>query len=162
MKRQKDRTLKDEFPSWWVLNMLLEISGEITPERMKRRSQSENNTQLCMWLVMKIKSNAVNSNIASVQFSSVSQSCLTSAIPWTAAYQASVHHQVPKFTQTHVHWVHDTIKSSHPLSFPSPPALNLSQHKGLFKWVSSSPQMTRVLEFQLQHQSFQWILYGNL
>ena len=46
MKRQKDRTLKDEFPSWWVLNMLLEISGEITPERMKRRSQSKNNTQL--------------------------------------------------------------------------------------------------------------------
>ena len=77
-------------PSCWMLNMLLEISGEITPERMKRKSQSENNTQLWMWLEMEIKSNAVNSNIASVQFSSVTQSCLTFAIPWTAACQASL------------------------------------------------------------------------
>ena len=64
MKRQKDRTLKDELPRSMVPNMLLEISGEITPERMKGGSQSENNTQLWMGLVMEVNSNAVKSNIA--------------------------------------------------------------------------------------------------
>ena len=64
---------------------------------------------------------------------------------------------VLEFTQTHVHWVGDAIQSSHPLFSPSPIALNLSQHQGLFKWVSSLHQVAKVLEFQLQHQSFQWI-----
>ena len=67
-----------------------------------------------------------------------------------------VHHQLPEFTQTHVHWVRDAIQPSHPLSSPSPPAFNLSQHQGLFKSVNSSHEMAKVLEFQLQHQSFQW------
>ena len=67
-----------------------------------------------------------------------------------------VHHQLPEFTQTHVHWVGDAIQPSHPLSSPSPPAFNLSQHQGLFQWVSSSHQVVKVLEFQLQHQSCQW------
>ena len=62
-----------------------------------------------------------------------------------------------EFTQTHVHWVSDTIQLSHSLSSPFPPAFNLSQHQGLYKWVSSSHQVAKVLEFQLQHQSFQWI-----
>ena len=66
-----------------------------------------------------------------------------------------VHHQLPELTQTHVHWVGDVIQPSHPLSSPSPPAFNLSQHQGLFQWVSSSYQVSKVLEFQLQHQSFQ-------
>ena len=66
-----------------------------------------------------------------------------------------VHHQLPELTQTHVHWVSDAIQPSHPLLSPSLPAFNLSQHQGLFKWVSSSYQMAKVLEFQLQHQSFQ-------
>ena len=66
-------------------------------------------------------------------------------------------HHLMKFAQTHVHWVGDAIQPSHPLPSPSPPALNLSQHQGLFKWVSSSHQVAKVLEFQLQHQSFQWI-----
>ena len=69
----------------------------------------------------------------------------------------SVHLQLPEFTQTYVHWVCDAIQPSHPLSSPSPPAFNLSQHQGLFQWVSSSHQVAKVLEFQLQHQSFQWI-----
>ena len=69
-----------------------------------------------------------------------------------------VHHQLLEFTQTHVHWVGDAIQPSHPLLSPSPLALNLSQHQGLFKWVSSSHQVAKVLEFQLQHQSFQWTL----
>ena len=65
----------------------------------------------------------------------------------------SVHHQLPELTQTHVHWVGDAIQPSHPLSSPSPPAFNLSQHQGLFKWVSSLHQVAKVLAFQLQHQS---------
>ena len=79
--------------------------------------------------------------------------------PWTAACEASlaVHHQLPEFTQTHVHRVSDAIQPSHPLSSPSPPDPNPSQHQGLFQWVSSSHQVAKVLEFQLQHQSFQWI-----
>ena len=68
-----------------------------------------------------------------------------------------VYHQLPEFTQTHVHWIGDAIQPSHPLPFPSPPALNLSQHQGLYKWVSSSHQVARVLELQLQRRSFQWI-----
>ena len=67
-----------------------------------------------------------------------------------------VHHQILESTQTYVHWVGDAIQPSHPLSSPSTPALNLSQHQGLFQWVSSSHQVANVLEFQLQHQSFQW------
>ena len=65
---------------------------------------------------------------------------------------------IPEFTQTHVHWVSDAIQPFHPLSSPSPPALNLSQYQGLFKWISSLHQVAEVLEFQLQHQSFQWTL----
>ena len=67
-----------------------------------------------------------------------------------------VHHQLQEFTQTHVHRVGDAFQPSNPLSSPSPPALNLSHHQGLFKWVSSLHQVAKVLEFQLQHQSFQW------
>ena len=71
------------------------------------------------------------------------------------------HHQPPELAQTHVHQVSDTILPSHPLSSPSPPAFNLSQHQGLFQWVSSSHQLAKVLEFQFQHQSFQWIFRTN-
>ena len=67
-----------------------------------------------------------------------------------------VHHQLPEFTQTHVHWVGDAIQPSHPLLSPSPPAPNASQHQGLFQGINSSHEVAKVLEFQLQHQSFQW------
>ena len=67
-----------------------------------------------------------------------------------------VHHQLPEFTQTHAHRVGDAIQPSHPLSSPCPPAPNPSQHQGLFQWVNSSHEVAKVLEFQLQHQSFQW------
>ena len=66
-------------------------------------------------------------------------------------------HQLLEPAQTHVHQVGDAIQTSHPLSFPSPPPFNLSQHQGLFQWVSFLHQGAKVLEFQLQHQSFQWI-----
>ena len=71
-------------------------------------------------------------------------------------------HYLLEFAQTHVHWVSDAIQPSHPLSSPSPPAFSLSQHQGLFQWVSSSHQVAKVLEFQLQHQSFQWIFRTDL
>ena len=67
-----------------------------------------------------------------------------------------VHHKLLEFTQTHAHQVGGAIQPSHPLSTPSPPAPNPSQHQGLFQWVSSSHEVAKVLEFQLQHQSFQW------
>ena len=66
-------------------------------------------------------------------------------------------HQLLEFTQTHVHWVIDAIQLSHPLTSPSSPAFNFYQHQGLFKWISSSYQVAKVLEFQLQHQSLQLI-----
>ena len=66
-----------------------------------------------------------------------------------------VHHKLLEFTQTHVHWVSDAIQPSHPLSFPSPPAPNPSQHQSLFQWISSSHEVAKVLEFQLQHHSLQ-------
>ena len=93
----------------------------------------------------------------SVQLSSVAQSCLTLRHPMNCSTPGlQVHHQLPEFTQTHVHQVGNAIQPSHPLSSPYPPALSLSQYQGLFKWVSSSHQVAKVLEFQLQHQSFQW------
>ena len=94
---------------------------------------------------------------ASVQFSSVTQSCPTICGPMNHSTPGlPVHHQLLEFTQTHVHWVGDAIQPSHPLLSPSPPVLSLSQHQRLFKWVSSSHQVAKVLEFQLQHPSFQW------
>ena len=94
---------------------------------------------------------------SSVQFSSVAQSCPTLWDPVNCSTPGlPVHHQLLESTQTHIYCVGDAIRPSQPLSSPSPPALNLSQHQGLFQWVSSSHQMAKVLEFQLQHQSFQW------
>ena len=89
---------------------------------------------------------------------SVSQLCLTLYNPMDWSILGfPVHHQLPELAQTHVHQVGDATQPSHPLSSPSPPAFNLSQHQGLYKKVSSSHQVAKVLEFQLQHQSFQWI-----
>ena len=100
---------------------------------------------------------------SSVQFSSVTQSCLTPCDPTdcsTAGFP--VHHQLLEAAQTHVHWVGDAIQPSHPLSSPFPPAFNLAQHQGLFQWVSSSYQVAKILELQLHHQSFQWVFRTDL
>ena len=95
---------------------------------------------------------------SSFQFSSVAQSCPTLCDPMNCSTPGHpVHHQLLEFTQAHVHWVGDAIQPSHPLSSPSLPAPNPSQHQGLFQWVNSSHEVAKVLEFQLQHQSFQWI-----
>ena len=86
------------------------------------------------------------------------QSCLTLCDPKDCSMPGfPVHHQFPEPTQTHVHCISDAIQPSHPLLSPSPPSFNLSQHQGLFQGVNSSHQVAKVLEFQLQHQSFQWI-----
>ena len=80
------------------------------------------------------------------------------ATPWTLACQASLSiTNSQSLLRLNVHCIGDAIQPSHPLSSPSPPAFNLSQHQGLFKWVRSSHQVAKVLEFQLQRQSFQWI-----
>ena len=95
---------------------------------------------------------------SSVQFSSVTPSYPTLWDPIdcsTPGFPAP--HQLPEFTQTYVNWVSDAIQPSHPLLSPSLPTFNLSQHLGLLQWVSSSHPVAKVLEFQLQHQSFQWI-----
>ena len=86
----------------------------------------------------------------SSQFSSVAQSCLTICDPMNRSSPGlPVHHQLPESTQTHVHWVGDAIQPSHPLSSPSPPAHNPSQHQSLFQCVNSLHEMAKVLEFQL-------------
>ena len=101
-------------------------------------------------------------SVISIQFSSFAQSCPTLFDPMDCSTPGiPVHHQLQEFTQTHVHWISDAIQPSHPLSSPSP-NFSHSQHQGLFKWVSSSQQVAKVLEFQLQHQYFQWILRTDL
>ena len=91
-------------------------------------------------LVMKVKEDSV------VQFSSVTQLCPTLCNPINHSTPGlPVHHQLPEFTQTHVHKVGDAIQPSHPLSSPSPPAPNPSQHQGLFQWVNSSYEVAKVL-----------------
>ena len=107
----------------------------------------------CFWSQIQIY--YLCGQIALSQFSSVAQSCPTPCDPM-------VNHQLPEPPQTHIHHVSDSIQPSHPLSFPSPPDFNLSQHPGIYKWVSSSYQVAKVLELQLQHQAFQWISRADL
>ena len=89
-----------------------------------------------------------------LQFSSLqlSHSVVSDSLwPHESQHARPVHHQLPEFTQTHVHQVGDAIQQSHPLSSPSPPAPNPSQHQGLFQWVNSSHEVAKVLESQLNH-----------
>ena len=110
---------------------------------------SEKDTKVCLFFS--------EEDTGSVQLSSVTQSCPILCDPVNRSTPGlPVHHQLPESTQTHVHRVGDAIQPSHPLSSPSPPAPNPSQHQGLFQWVNSSHEVAKVLEFQLQHQSFQW------
>ena len=110
---------------------------------------------------MMITAKAVMCLLHSVQFS---RSVVSNSLQPHGLQHASlpVHHKLPELAQTHVHWVGDAIQASHPLSSPYPPAFNLSQHQGLFQWVSSLHQVAKVVEIQPQHQSFQWIFRTDL
>ena len=101
---------------------------------------------------MNIKVNELGSIICRlkiyIQSSSIAQSCPTLCDPMNCSTPGlPVHHQLPEFTQTHVHWVGDAIQPSHPVSSPSPPAPNPSQHQGLFQWVNSLHEVAKVLGF---------------
>ena len=90
---------------------------------------------VCLFLLLLLYWSIVDLQFS--QFSSVAQPCSTLCDPMDCNTPGlPVHHQLPEFTQTHVHWVSDAIQPSHPLSSLSPPAFNLSQHQGLFQWVS--------------------------
>ena len=97
---------------------------------------------------------------SSVQFSSVTQSCPTLCNPM-GFRTPGFHYQLPELAQIHVHRVGDASQPSHPLSSPSSPVFSLSQHQGLLQWISSLDQVVKVLELQLQHQSFQWIFRAD-
>ena len=144
-------------------------AGDIGSFPKLRRSPGEGNGNpvqySCLWNSLDIRAwwghrlrhNLVAKQQQSVQFSSVAQSCLTLCNPMNCRMPGLlIHYQFPEFTQTQVHWVREAIQPSHPLSSPSPPALNLSQHQGLFKWVRSSYQVAKVLKLQGQYQAFQW------
>ena len=102
------------------------------------------------------KDTASHPSLECISVSSVAQLCPVLDNPMDCSMPVfPVHHQLPEPIQTHVHHVGDAIQLSHPLSSPSPPAFNLSQRQGLFQCVGSSHQAAKVLELQLQHQSFQ-------
>ena len=127
--------IKQYFTAYW---MTLSLGDVFSPPRS---STWEN----LLWSLLYL----------SAQSSSVAQSCPTLCDPMDCSTPSlPVHHQLLESTQTHVHRVGDAIQPSHSLSSPSPPAFNLSQHQGLFKWVRSSQQVAKVLEFQLQCQDW--------
>ena len=180
MKRQKDRTLKDELPrsvgaqyvtgDQWRKNSrkndetepkqkqqpAVDVTGDGSKVRCCKQQycigtwnvRSMNQGKL---EVVKQEMARVNIDIfSSVQFSSIAQSCPALCEPMNRSMPGlPVHHQLPEFTQTHVHRVSDAIQPSHPLSSPSLPAPNPSQHQSLFQWVNSLHEVAKVLEFPL-------------
>ena len=127
---------------------------QLLPPSISRTFSSPRTETLCL-----LNSNSLSAPpLISVQFSSVAQLCPTLCNPMDCTMpDFPVHHQLLELAQTHVHRVGDAIQPSHPLSSPSPSAFSLPQHQGLFQWDNSSHRVAKVLEFQLQHQSFQWI-----
>ena len=143
--------------SWQIDGDTMETVKNFLFVRSKITSDADCSHEIKRHLLLKRKAMTNLVQFSSVQISSVAQSCLTLCDPMNHSMPGlPVHHQLPEFTQIHGHWVSDAIQQCHTLSATSPPAVNPSQHQGLFKWVSSSHQAAKVLEFQLQHQSFQW------
>ena len=117
-------------------------------------------------MILRFAEGLINSPLFIIQFSSVTQSCPTLCNPMNHSTPGlPIHHQLLEFTQTHVHWVSDAIQPSHPLSSPSPPAPNPSQHQGLFQWVNSSHEVAKVfivtgcLNLSNASLNLSWIYY---
>ena len=136
----------------------VKLAGFGNTRQQEAQNKEENHSVINGWWKWKDFSFTRANNIFMWEwFNSVTQSCPTLCNPMNhSTLGLLAHHQCLESTEPHIHWVGDAIQPSHPLSSPLPPALNLSQHHGLFKWVSYSHQVAKVLEFQLQHQSFQW------
>ena len=118
-----------------------QITGKRTREERNRETIKTTRKQVTKWQEVLIRSD---------QITSVAESCRTLCDPMNRSTPGHpVQHQLPEFTQTHVHQVSDAIQPSHPLSSPSPLAPNPSQHQSLFQWVNSSHEVAKVLEFQL-------------
>ena len=144
---------------WWItLTDLHILKNPCIPEINPTWSWCMN-LLMCCWIhLASMLSRILASIYISDQFSWVAQSCPTLCDPMDCRTPGlPVHHQLLELTPKHVHLVSDAIQPSHPLSSPSP-AFNLFQHQGLFQWVSSSHQVAKELEFQLDHQSFQCIV----
>ena len=158
--RFKGLDLVDKVPEELWMQVQKEAVNKTIPKKKKAKWLSEEALEIAQERRQSVGDSELE---YSVQFSSVTQSCPTLCDPINRSMSGfPVHHQLPEFTQTHVHRVSDAIQPSHPLSSPSPPAPNLSQHEGLFQWVHSSHEVAKVLEFQLQHQSFQWTFRTDL
>ena len=142
--RRSSHGLQDPGISTW-------FKGTHVPHSMACRHAIKNHLgKLYFFLSKWFKDNVLLVCVYSVQFSSVTQSCPTVCNPMNCSTPGlPVHHQLPEFTQTHVHQVGDAIQPSHPQSSPSPPAPNPSYHQSLFQWVNSSHEVAKVLEFQL-------------
>ena len=135
-------------PFLCLITMPLENSAVATGlEKVSFHSSPKERQCQRVWTAAQLRLSHMLSS--SVQFSSVAQSCPTLCDPMNRSTPGfPVHHQLPEFTQTHVHWVGDAIQPSHPLSSPSPPVPNASQHQYVFQWVTSSHEVAKVLEFQ--------------
>ena len=154
-------TLREKIKRWIIMyqeNNMRKRSGITVLQRpfQSKNSQVQQYTLLTLGNC-KSKPQWASTWPIRTQFSSVTQSCPTLCDPMNRSMPGlPVHHKLPEFTQTHAHWVSDATQPSHPLSSPPPPAPNPSQHRGYFQWVNSWHEVAKLLEFQLQHQSFQW------
>ena len=151
---------KPKHTSWLSLHSLIKASQKGSTDSEPKKTDLpldwKKNINVQQWeeFLTTIFRNGLPSVPIAPQFSSVTQSCPTLCDPIDCSTPGlPVHHQLLELAQTHVHRVSDAIQPSHPLSSPSP-AFNLSQHQGLFKWVSSLHEAAKVLDFQLQYQSF--------
>ena len=138
--------------NWWIYSQSLEVANQRRQEHAQQARTEQNRLE-----ITGIFPNFKTLIFHLVQFSSVAQSCLTLWDSMDCSMPGfPVHNQLPELAQTHVHWVSDAIQPSHSLSSPSSPAFNFADHQGLYQRVSSLHQLTKVLEIQLQLQSFQW------
>ena len=138
--------------NWWIYSQSLEVANQRRQEHAQQARTEQNHLE-----ITGIFPNFKTLIFHLVQFSSVAQSCLTLWDSMDCSMPGfPVHNQLPELAQTHVYWVSDAIQPSHPLLSPSSPAFNFAKHQGLYQQVSSLHQLTKVLEIQLQLQSFQW------